>query len=234
MYFKLVMRSILIILFFMLCFITAKSQKWQPGTFTDVKGNRETGLIRVNPSGKGPIKDEGFIEFREDKKANPYKLSASDLRSFVAGKDSFVVAHAPQNESWGKEETDFVKVVLDEPTKLYVAQGGKGGGSGFGISPGVGLGYGSGGYGGGVGGGVGISLGGGRGRNGGGKTIYYYGANTAEMKRLTDENFEDIMTDIMGDEPDVVEKIHAHQYGLKNIEKLVAYFNEVAAAHKKQ
>ena len=223
------MRSIAIIILAMLGCTSARAQKWQPGNFTDVKGNRETGLIRVNPSGKGPIKDEGFIEFKETEKTNPYKLSASDLRSFVAGKDSFVVAHAPQNESWGKEETDFVKVALDEPTKLYVAQGGKGGGgSGFGISPGVGVGYGSGGYGGGLGGGVGISLGG-RGRNGGGKTIYYYGANTAEMKQLTDENFEDIMTDIMGDEPDVVEKIHAHQYTLKSIEKLLAYFNEKVA-----
>ncbi|WPU96614.1 hypothetical protein SNE25_13910 [Mucilaginibacter sabulilitoris] len=221
------MRSIAIIILVMLRCTSVQAQKWQPGNFTDVKGNRETGLIRVNPSGKGPIKDEGFIEFKENKKTNPYKLSASDLRSFVAGKDSFVVAHAPQNESWGKEETDFVKVALDEPTKLYVAQGGKGGGgSGFGISPGVGVGYGSGGYGGGFGGGVGISLGGGRGRNGGGKTVYYYGVNTAEMKQLTNENFEDIMTDIMGDEPDVVEKIHAHQYSLKNIEKLIAYFNE--------
>src|SRR5882757_5442040 len=102
------MRSIIIILFFTLCYTTARSQKWQPGNFTDVKGNRETGFIRVNPSGKAPIKGEGFIEFKETEKNNPYKLSASDLQSFVAGKDSFVVAHAPQNETWGKEETDFV------------------------------------------------------------------------------------------------------------------------------
>jgi hypothetical protein len=226
------MRSILIILFFMLCYVSAKSQKWQPGNFTDVKGNRETGFIRVNPSGKAPIKNEGFIEFKDNEKANPYKLSTSDVQSFVAGKDSFIVAHAPRNESWSKEETDFVQVMLDEPTKLYVAKGGKnGGGRGIGFAPAVGAGYGTGGYGGGLGGGLGISLGGGG--KGGSKTTYYYGTNTAEMQRLTDENFEDIMTDIMGDEPDVVEKIHAHQFNLKNIDKLVAYFNEVVAAHKK-
>jgi hypothetical protein len=221
------MRATILFSVIILSFTSAQAQKWQPGTFTDVKGNRETGFIRLNPPGKGPIKDEGFIEFKETEKNNPYKLSASDLRSFIVAKDSFVVAHAPQNGVWGKEETDFVKVVIDEPTKLYVAEGGKGsgGGSGFGISPGVGLGYGTGGYGGGVGGGIGISLGGGRGRKGG-KTVYYYGANTAEMKQLTDENFEDIMTDIMGDDPDVVEKIHAHQYGLKNMDKLLKYYDE--------
>jgi hypothetical protein len=65
------MRSILIILFLMLSFVSAKSQKWQPGVFTDVKGNRTSGFIRVNPGGKGPIKDEGFIEFKDDEKTNP-------------------------------------------------------------------------------------------------------------------------------------------------------------------
>jgi len=52
----------LIILFFMLVIVSVKSyaQKWQPGRFTDVKGNIENGVIRLNPSGKGPIKNEGF------------------------------------------------------------------------------------------------------------------------------------------------------------------------------
>ncbi len=232
-YSELVMRSILIILFFMLCFVSAKSQKWQQGSFTDIKGNREIGLIRTNPSGKGPIKGEGFIEFKENEKTNPYKLSASDLRSFVVGQDSFVVAHAPANESWAKEETDFVKVVLDEPVKLFMAKGGKGGGgSGFGITPGISAGYGSGGYGGGIGGGIGINLGGGGGRGGSSKTTYYYGETTAGMKRLTDENFEDIMSDIMGDEPDLVDQIHEHKFNLKNIDKLIAKFDELQKARQ--
>jgi hypothetical protein len=227
------MRSILIILFFMLCFVSAKSQKWQPGSFIDVKGNRETGLIRTNPSGKGPIKGEGFIEFKENEKNNPYKLSASDLKSFVVGQDSFVVAHAPANESWTKEETDFVQVVLDEPVKLFVAKGGKGGGgSGFGITPGIAAGYGTGGYGGGIGGGIGINLGGGGGRGGSSKTTYYYGETTAGMKRLTNENFEDIMSDIMGDEPDLVDQIHEHKFNLKNIDKLIAKFDELQKARQ--
>src|SRR5437868_12009522 len=127
------MRSILIILFFMLMLISANSfaQKWQPGRFTDVKGNIENGLIRFG-GGKGPIKDEGFIEFKEDEKANPFKLSASDLRSFVMGKDSFVVAHAPGTETWAKNSFDFVKVILNEDIKLYAAGGVKGKNHGIG------------------------------------------------------------------------------------------------------
>jgi hypothetical protein len=223
------MRPILIILFFMLITISAKSQstKWQSGRFTDVKGNVESGFIRVDASGHGPIKNEGFIEFKEGNKANPFKLSASDLRSFVVGKDSFVVAHAPNNETWAKNELDFVKVSLDEDVKLYVTKGGKGSGSGIGFAPDIGAGFGTGGYGGGVGGGISIPIGGGGGGGSGEKTIYYYGASTAEMQRLTNQNFEDIMVDIMGDYPDVVDKIHAKVYVLANIDRLIAYFKQV-------
>jgi hypothetical protein len=233
------MRPILIILFFMLAIVSAKSyaQKWQPGRFTDIKGNVESGLIRFG-TGKGPIKGEGYIEFREDDKTNPFKLSASDLRSLVIAKDSFVVAHPPGNETWAKDQFDFVKVELDEDIKLYAAGAVKegSGGSGFSVSPGIstGIGAGTGGAGGfgGVGGGVSVPIGGGG--NGGiyEKKAYYYGESTASMKQLTDKNFEDVMCDIMGDEPDVVDKIHAKAYVLANIEKLIAYFKQVKAAHK--
>src|ERR1700740_3184980 len=123
------------------------AQKWQQGSFTDVKGNKVTGLIRENPSNKGPIKDEGYIEVKDDPKSNPYKLSASDIKSFTIGQDSFVVAHAPGNSNWSKKELDFVEVALDEETKLYVAAVASGGGGGhaIGVSPEFGAGVGSGG-----------------------------------------------------------------------------------------
>ena len=226
-------RLLIIFLLILIC-ISAQAQKWLPGHFTDVKGNKETGLIRINPSGKAPIKTEAFIEFKEDSKTEPFKLSASDLRSFVIGKDSFVVAHAPGNETWEKREYDFVKVALDEDIKLYEAHVASGGKSGVGFAPEVGGGIGTGGYGGGFGGGVSIPINiGGRG-GGSEKTTWYFGANTAEMQRLTNENFEDIMTDIMGDEPDVVDKIHAKAYVLANIEKLIAYFENLKEAESEK
>ena len=220
----------------MLMYVSAKSQKWQPGTFTDIKGNRVEGLIHENPSGKGPIKDEGFIEFKDNEKTNPYKLSASDLKSFMVGKDSFVVAHAPHNETWSKKELDFVKVEVNEETKLYVAIVGMStgsGGSGLGVRPVGEIGMGTGGYSG-VGGGVGIDIGGGGSRMGKVQLTYYYGANTAEMEMLTPINFNDVMSDIMGDEPEVLEKIRDNQFNLGNVQKLIAYFKQVKASHKTQ
>jgi hypothetical protein len=221
-------KPLFILIFLLTVCITASAQKWQPGHFTDVKGNKETGLIRISPSGKAPIKNEAFIEFKEDSKTEPFKLSASDLQSFVVGRDSFIVAHAPANENWAKREFEFVKVVLNEDVKLYEAYVGGGGKSGIGFAPAVGGGIGTGGYGGGLGGGISIPIGGGGGSE---KTTWYFGANTAKMQRLTDENFEDTMSDIMGDEPDVVDKIHAKVYVLANIEKLVAYFKQVKKSH---
>lgn len=216
----------------MLTFVSAKSQKWQPGYFTDVKGVKTTGFIHPNPGGSGPIKNEGFIEFKEDEKAKPYALSTSDLQSFVVGKDSFVVAHAPGNETWAKKDLDFVRVVVNQDVKIYATRGaGSGGGSGIHVSPGVGLSTG-GGYGTGFGGGLGISFGGGG--NGGkkAKMSYYYGSSTASMQHLTNENFIEVMADVMGDEPEVVDHIRAGKYNINSMDKLVAYFNKVQALRK--
>ena len=222
----------------MLMIISVKSQaqKWMPGHITDVDSNRVNGFIRIDPPGEdAPIKGEGFIQFKQDNKAKPIKLSASDLKSFVVGRDSFVVAHEPQSQAWNKNYIDFVLVILDEDIKLYAAVGAEqSGGGGFGTSIGIGIGTGfgfggrGGGFGAGFGGGVEIPLGGSGQRS---YALFYYGANTGEMKGLNEKNFDDVMTDIMGDEPDVVDKIVQHVYTLQNIDKLITYFKQVQASH---
>jgi hypothetical protein len=207
----------------------AFAQKWQPGYFLDIKGNKVIGLIQPNPSGKGPIKNEGFIAFKDDAKAKEMKLSASDMRYFVAGQDSFIVAHAPNNEAWAKVELDFVKVELDEPLKLYVYRGSSSGGGGFRLSPSFGGSIGGGGY---AGGGVGISLGGGGGSGGGRSgTLYYFGEKTTEMSLLTPENFSDVMSDIMADEPQAVEAIQSGKYRYNKLPALIDFYKKLKAAH---
>lgn len=210
----------------------ALAQKWLPGYFIDIKGVKTNGYIYPNPGGNGPIRGEGFIEFRDEEKSTPYALSTSDLQCFVAGRDSFVVAHAPGNETWAKKEFDFVRVAVAGSINIYATRGaGKGGGGGkkVHVSPGIGIGTGS--YGTSYGGGVGISIGG----DGGGdrsKMSYYYGSNTATMQHLTNENFVDIMSEVMADEPEVVEHIRAGQFNVGSMEKLIAYFNKVQASHQ--
>jgi hypothetical protein len=226
------MRAILIISGCMLLSLAVKAQKWQPGYFYDVKGTKNSGLIRQNPPGRSPMKGEGFIEYKENEKAPTIKLSASDLRSYIVGRDSFIVAVAPRT-GWSRYELDFVEVAVDAPLRLFIAKGSSGGG--FAIQPEVGVGvgastggYGSG-FGGGVGGGITIPIGGGG--RGSSKTMYFYGANTAEMKLLTNENFVDVMSEVMGDEPDVVDRIRNNEFNLRGIDKLLAYFNKVSGSY---
>lgn len=221
------MRRIILTATFATISLFSFAQKWQPGYFTDVKDNQMRGFIEAYPSGKQPVKGQGFIIFKENKDANEIKLSASDLKYFVAGKDSFVVAHPSMGEVW-PNEFDFVRVVVDEDLKLYVYRGNLSGGSPVHISPGLGLGLGTGGsY---VGGGLGLSFGG-----GGAKHVitYYYGANPAELVALSPLNFEDVMAEIMGDEPEIVDRIKSHMYNMGNIDKLIAYFQQAQAARQK-
>ncbi|GAB3928951.1 hypothetical protein [Mucilaginibacter myungsuensis] len=221
----------------MLTYVSAKSQKFQPGFFIDRRDQKVEGLIRTSPSGKAPIKDEAFIVYKDSEKGTETRFSASDLKSYVVGKDSFVVAHAPRNETWSAQELDFVKVVLNEEVKLYAINAGKvSGGSGFRISPGISMGTG---IGGGGMGGVGIGYGGGIGIGGGGggsakqgKITYYYGANTAEMNTLTPENFNDVMSDIMGDEPLALEAIRSGKFTVGNVNGLIEYFKKLKEAKK--
>jgi len=113
------MRKVLLLLCIFGITITAKSQTWQPGYFIDAKGVKYAGIIRPAPGGNGPIKDEAYIEFKESEFADVIPLSTSDLQSFVAGKDSFVVAKAPAKGKWTKMATDFVRIVMNEGIKIY-------------------------------------------------------------------------------------------------------------------
>ncbi|CAM3832281.1 hypothetical protein MUGA111182_12200 [Mucilaginibacter galii] len=218
-----------------ICFITLTSaafaQKWQPGYFYDIKGNQVPGLIQHNPGGKGPIKNEGFIIYKDNPKANEIKLSASDIKYYVIGKDSFIVAHPPSYEVWPKGDLDFVKVELDEPLKLYTYGSSSGGGGGFRVSPSFSGGFGTGGYG---GAGVGINLGSGGG--GGGRSsrvTYYFGTGVGDMSQVTPMNFIDVMTDIMADEPQAVEAIQQGKFNITKMLGLVNYYKQLKTSRKK-
>lgn len=228
-------RLILFLLLFVVGANTAMAQKWPRGYFYDTKGNKVTGFINSYPRGKAPMKDEGFIEFKEDTKAPTIKLSASDLKSYVVGRDSFIVV---ATDRWSEKILDFVRVALDTDLKLYAAFGNVGGGGRGGFSPqvGIGTGIGGGGYGGGFGGGVGGGISipiGGSGRAASNE-VYFFGTTTAGMKPISNQAFMDIMVEVMGDEPEVVEQIRAKKFNLANIEKLITYYRKVEAFHKSE
>ena len=226
------MRQLFIIFSCLLLSVTARAQKWVPGYFYDTRGSKNTGFISPNPSGTGPIKGEAFIEFKDSEKGEPVKLSASDMRSFVIGADSFLVAYPP-TDGWAATNLGFVRIAFNGPIKLFASRGGYTGGSGkkkVSVSPSMAAGIGSGGYGSGAGGGVAIAIGDGGGANSN-KLNYFWGENASKMQLLTDKNFVDVMAEVMGDEPQVVEKIREKKFGVGNIESLINYFYKVQASH---
>ncbi|MEO7214234.1 hypothetical protein [Mucilaginibacter sp.] len=113
------MRNVLLLLCIFGITITAKSQIWQPGHYTDVQGVKYAGIIRPAPGGKGPFPGEGYIEFKDSEKGEVTPLSTSDLQSFIVGQDSFVVAKAPVRGKWTKMATDFVRIVMNADVKIY-------------------------------------------------------------------------------------------------------------------
>lgn len=229
------MRRFLIIPALLLFALNSRAQ-FVPGYYYDINGEKVPGLINRYPSGKGIMKDEGFIEFKDDEKARPQRLSASMIHGFVIARDSFTVAHAPRyGGPWTKNELDFVQVVVSSLTNLYMISGGSGGSGGGGgsrIKPMISTGIGTGGMG--MGGGIGINLGGGGGSGRGSVgNAYYYGETTATMQTFKPETFVETMGDVMGDEPEVVEKIRDGTFNAGNIDGLVKYYKIIVASHKK-
>jgi hypothetical protein len=230
------MCRLTLLLLITITFSTAHAQ-FVPGHYYDINGEKVPGLINRYPSGQGIMKNEGFIEFKETEKDKPQRLSASMIHGFVIGVDSFTISHPPRyGGAWGKNELDFIQVVVAGPTNLYMianGSGGNGGGGGSRIRPMVSTGIGTGGVG--MGGGIGINLGGGGGSGGGpAHNAYYYGETTGTMVAFKAETFVEYMSDVMGDEPEVVEKIRDGTFNINNIDGLVKYYKIVVASHKKQ
>ncbi|OOQ62069.1 hypothetical protein BC343_03190 [Mucilaginibacter pedocola] len=238
--------------------MVTKAQTWAPGHYTDAQGKQYAGIIRSSPGGKGPFEGEGYIEFKDSEKGEVIPLSTSDLRSFVVGQDSFVVAKAPAGGKWSKLQTDFVRVVMNEEVKLYslrVADGSpasyKGSGKTHKISNTARL-----------------LLGGYRAdpnsaiaqnptltkdglvknapnytvptapttyktgptnRGSNYKKSYYYGIGPNDLTYITDENFNDAIKATMQASPKVADYIIGNRFGLDNIEELIAYFNKEKA-----
>jgi hypothetical protein len=201
--------------------------KFQQGYYYDINGQKVEGYIRTG-TGKKLVEHEGYITFKEEDKAPKQNLSASMIHGFVIGRDSFIVASAPRVGSWSKNDLDFMQVVINSPLKLYSINASGGGGGG--LQPSVGLGIGGGSVGG-IGTGLGLSLGSGM-FGGGNHTVYYAGSDTGSMTEVKKQNFVDIMSEVMADEPEAVDKIKAKKYDLGDMEKLIKYYNELHNAKK--
>jgi len=225
--------------FSLILILTAHAQmfggKFEQGYYYDINGQKVEGLINDNTSGKGPVPNEGYIVFKENDKAEKQKLSASMIHGFVVGVDSFIVARAPRLGGWSKYDLDFLRVVINDSTKLYTIYGGDRGRESRGgmrpsVSTGIGIG---GGYGGGIG--MGLSLGsglfGGGGGGGSSHPIYYYGSAIGDMVEVNKQNFVAAMSEVLAAEPEAVKKVIDKKYKLGDMDALLKYYNQLREGH---
>ncbi|MCC8407595.1 hypothetical protein LJ707_01540 [Mucilaginibacter sp. UR6-1] len=190
-------NRITLLLFFAVMALNASAQ-WKKGSYYDVSGNKNTGLIK---------RDEQHILYKPTKKDKEIKLTAAEINGFMVDKDSFRVSRAPV---FGQPV--IVQVLTNGPTKIYVSRPlvkkfSKGSMIG-------GL----------LGGETGAEIGGHAGAlksyNG-----YYYGQDENSLATITMQNFVDITSTIMADKPKVTAKIKDKTFRYGDMDELVIFYN---------
>ncbi|RYE16841.1 MAG: hypothetical protein EOP51_25070 [Sphingobacteriales bacterium] len=203
------MRRILLSAIISTIFFSANAyaQKWKNGHYYDTTFTKVSGLIQSK---------ETYILFKKDKNADKIKILANDMNSYVAGTDSFIVSRMPE-----MAKIPIVKVLIDNPVKLYVAKQSAKFGWGS-VLAGVAIGVGTG-----VATGVSIAPN----IGGGSAAIYFlYGYGPDDLQPLTSQNFIKVMSGIMSDNPGILEKIKDRTANINNLEEWVNFYNKEKAA----
>jgi hypothetical protein len=202
------MRKILLsILFLTVIHLFANAQAdddkhWQPGYYYDNDGIKNTGFITyyINEEFANSPAQKFFL-FKRNPKDIGTRVFAGNITSFVVARDSFVVS-----DSKILNETPFIQVAINSPLKLYVARLPR-------HTPDFGLGT-----------SIGFLSVAGEMSFPYTKNKYYYGNNPDNLTQLTRKDFIDVMSRIMADKPEVVEKIQKKDYRYGDMNNLLVYY----------
>lgn len=173
---------------------------FEKGYYYDLKDQKILGKIAKDASSRNVFADDNYILFKADTATDRIKLTPKMIKSFVIGTDSFTVSHG--------DTAQFFRVLINHPTlKLFSV-------SGFNGSIGVGAA---------TGGGVGAVSGGSISK----QTSYFYGPDADHISTMGRSNFFEVMSQLMADEPIIVQQIKDKVYRPSNINDLLAYYNNV-------
>jgi hypothetical protein len=203
------MRKILLLLCILSITISAKAQifgkHYDEGFYYDPAGVKHTGLISWSPPHKSIFSGSGdYIYFKPEKKAEKIKLKNTQIKSFALRDDSVKMDSFVVSVNKEFKNAPFLQVLLDNDVKIYsFAEMASSGGMttpGAGGTMIVGPGYSY------------IN------------TKYYYGSNPNDVISLTKKNFIEVMSKIMADKPDVVEKIKTKKLRYKMLGDLIELY----------
>jgi hypothetical protein len=205
------MRKVLLLLCFLGISLSLKAQlfgkDWDPGYYYDKNGQKHTGLLADYIAEKSLLGVKGnYLYFKTDKKAEKIKVKAVDIQSFIIKQDTSAIIDSFTVSGAGiLHDAPFLKVLVNEPVKLYVQLSiQRSAPGGFGISgiP-VGLTFSYNMF----------------------KKAYYFGPDAARVEKLEKKNFIEAMSQVMASKPEVVTKIKDKIHRYRDIEELVYYFN---------
>lgn len=124
---------------FVLClFVVAGSaafpQKFIEGHYYTHDGQRIAGLIHHSYMARFSSSPDNYIEFKATPEAKEQKLTTKEVRSFVAGNDSFIIVKNFAINGFAYYDEDFVKVVKSGRINLYLHYSTVTGSDGYGVS----------------------------------------------------------------------------------------------------
>lgn len=174
---------------------------WVKGYYYNKNGNKISGFINVYSSDKNIRNYRRYhIWFKStEQDVNYHKISADSIKAYIVLADSFVVSHSPGLRR------PFLKVIADEPVKLYKSE--------IIVEPSMST---MGPYGSTV---QIVSIG--RSYK---NTIYYYGSNPDNLTQLRKAHFLSEMAEIFGSVPSLVDDIKYQNFTYNDMDQILSYY----------
>jgi hypothetical protein len=174
---------------------------WEEGCYYDINGNKTCGLISEYIRAQSIFEADRNFLFKKDKDDKRVKIYAKNTKSFVVGKDSFVVSN-----SQILDETPYLQVAIDKPLKLFIARLPR-------QTPGFGMGM-----------PIGVLTATMAVSFSYTKNKYYYGADQDSIFQVKRKDFIEVMCKIMADKPNVVAKIKDKTYRFGDLDDLLVFY----------
>ncbi len=174
---------------------------WVKGYYYNKNGDKIPGFINVYSS------DKNIRNFRRDhiwfksteQDVNLHKIAADSIKAYIVLADSFVVSHARGLRR------PFLKVIADEPVKLYELE--------IIIEPTMS-----------VVGPHGSSVSVVRAGKSYKETIYYYGSNPDNLTQLRKGHFLNEMSEIFASVPALVDEIKYQNFTYNDMDQILSYY----------
>jgi hypothetical protein len=206
------MRKILLsILLFVVC-LAANAQNaglatmWKKGYYYDNSGKKVSGFLADYSHNVNLFhpNDNYFLFSTVDDTAynatKSVKVFSKDIKSFVAGTDTFVVSNSDKIK-----KTPFLAVLVNNDLKLYAVEMWRGtAASSFGL--------------------IGLAAAAATNNMLVMDYTYYYGTDPDNLTKLTHKEFMDVMSKMMADKPNVVAKIQDKTYRYSDMKELLTFY----------